>query len=79
MPFRAETFARAHAVLLLNCRNEIGQLPDELGDMHALRSLRAHSNNLDTVPTSVGGLVSLELCDLSSNRYGCFVLPNGWF
>lgn len=51
-------------------RNEIGELPLELGDMHALRSLRAHSNNLETLPASVGGLVSLELCDLSSNRYG---------
>lgn len=38
--------------------------------MHALRSLRAHSNNLESLPTSVGGLVSLELCDLGSNRYG---------
>lgn len=37
--------------------------------MHALRSLRAHSNNLESLPTSVGGLVSLELCDLGSNRH----------
>lgn len=36
--------------------------------MHALRSLRAHSNNLETLPAAVGRLVSLELCDLSSNR-----------
>lgn len=36
--------------------------------MHALRSLSAHSNNLEDLPASVGGLVSLELCDLSSNR-----------
>lgn len=49
-------------------RNEIGHLPDELGGMHALRSLRAHSNNLEEIPSSVGGLVSLELCDLSCNR-----------
>lgn len=40
-----------------------------MGDMHALRSLRAHSNNLETLPASVGGLVSLELCDLGSNRH----------
>lgn len=59
-------------------RNEIGELPDELGDMHALRSLRAHSNNLETLPATVGGLVSLELCDLSSNRCGSVVLPNRW-
>lgn len=63
-------FWEPHAYAYLsNRRNEIGQLPSEVGDMHALRSLRAHSNNLESLPTSVGGLVSLELCDLGSNRH----------
>ncbi len=57
----------AHAAFF-NRRNEIGEFPHELGEMHALRSLRAHSNNLETLPAAVGGLVSLELCDLGSNR-----------
>lgn len=72
-------FLYVPAQLVQRARNEIGRLPDDLGGMHALRSLCAHSNTLEDLPTSVGGLVSLELCDLSGNRYfiSCHTLVPG--
>lgn len=49
-------------------RNQIGKLPEQIGILASLVTLRANSNHLDAVPDQICDLANLEELSLGGNR-----------
>ena len=57
------------------CGNIIEQLPEEIGELKALRVLDLQKNNLQFLPNSIGKLKNLNVVNLSDNKLSA--LPTG--
>lgn len=56
-------------ILLLQNNNLVGEIPDEIGDLTAVKSIRLYSNSLTgEIPTSIGNCESLEYLDIHVNE-----------
>ena len=61
--------SKANNVTELDLSNkDIHEIPDEIGELHALKILNLSYNNIKEVPTSICNLTSLEKLFLTRNQ-----------